>query len=173
MIVIDEFSMLDFYLFRTIECLCRNFAKHCSSQHPWGGRPAVSGVDIFGTYLWLKFTVLLLREIKHATDPTLSVVLTKIREGTCDNHVSQVLQTRLHKQDMDTVDLDKTVIICATREECNKINNQCLEKITGSLCEYDADDLDIHGNGLRAANHQRIQQHRERLPDKLQLKGNS
>ena len=71
---------------------------------------------------------------------------------------------------MDTVDLDKTVIICATREECSKINNHCLEKITGPACEYDADDSDNHGNALRAADHQRIQQHRERLPDKLQLK---
>ena len=61
--------------------------------------------------------MLLLREIKRATDPTLSVVQTKIREGTCDNHVSQVLQTRLHKQDIDTIDMDKMVIICATREE--------------------------------------------------------
>ena len=33
-----------------------------------------------------------------------------------------------------------------------------------------ADDSDNHGNGLRAADHQRIQQHRERLPDMLQLK---
>ena len=62
------------------------------------------------------------------------------------------------------------MIICATREECNKINNQCLERITGPVCEYDADDSDNHGNDLRAADHQRIQQHRERLPDKLQLK---
>ena len=37
------------------------------------------------------------------------------------------------------------------------------------MCEYEADDSDNHGNGLRAADHQRIQ-HRERLPDKLQLK---
>ena len=71
---------------------------------------------------------------------------------------------------MDTVDLDKTVIlICATREECSKINNHCLEKITGTACEYHADDSDNHGNALRAADHQRIQHH-ERLPDKLQLK---
>ena len=111
-----------------------------------------------------------MREIKRATDPALNAVLTKIREGICDNHVSQVLQTRLHKQDIDGVDLDKTVIICATREECNKINNQCLEKITGPVCEYDADDSDNHGNGLRAADYQRIQQHCEQLPDKLQLK---
>ena len=73
-IVIDEFSMLDLFLFRTMEGLCREFAKHGSSRHPWGGRhvillgdpaqlPAVSGVDIFGTYLWHRFTVLLLQEI--------------------------------------------------------------------------------------------------------------
>ena len=55
-------------------------------------------------------------------------------------------------------------------EKSDKINNQCLDKITGSPYEYDADDLDNHGNGLRAADHQRIQQHREQLPDKLQLK---
>ena len=59
-IVIDEFSMLDFFLFLTMEGLCRKFAKCGSSRHSWGGRhvillgdpaqlPAVSGVDIFGT----------------------------------------------------------------------------------------------------------------------------
>ena len=36
----------------------------------------------------------------------------------------------------------------------------------------DAEDTDNHGNvnGLRTADHQRIQQHRDRLPDKLRLK---
>ena len=182
-IVIDEFSMFDFYLFCTIEGLCQKFAKRGSSRHPWGGRhvillgdpaqlPAVSGVNIFGTYLWYKFTVLLLREIKRATDPTLSGTLIKIREGICDTHISQVLQTRLVNKDIDMVDLDKTVtvIICSTRAECDKINSECLEKVIGSVCEYEADDTDNHGNGLRAADHQRIQQHHERLPNKLQLK---
>ena len=180
-IVIDEFSMLDFYLLRTIEGLCRKFAKHGSSRHSWGGRhvillgdpaqlPAVSGVDIFGTYLWHNFMVLLLREIKRATDPTLSSVLTKIREGICDDHVHKILKSRLQEQDVHHVDLDKTVIICSTRDECAKINDQCLQKITGPICEYEANDSDNHGNGLRAADHQRIQHHRERLPDKLQLK---
>ena len=179
-IVIDEFSMLDFFFFRTMEGLCRKFAKHGSSRHPWGGRhvillgdpaqlPAVSGVDIFGTYLWHRFTVLL-QEIKRATDPTLSMLLTKVREGICDSNVSEILQTRLQKQDISSVDLDKTVIICSTRAECGQINDQCLERISGVMCEYEADDSDNHGNGLRAADHQRIQHHRERLPDNLQLK---
>ena len=37
-LVIDEFSMLDFFLFRTAEGLCRKFACKHSSCHPWGGR---------------------------------------------------------------------------------------------------------------------------------------
>ena len=78
-IVIDEFSMLDYFLFRTAEALCRKFAKHGVSKHPWGGRhvimlgdpaqlPAVSRSDIFGTQLWCTFTVLVLREIKRCQD---------------------------------------------------------------------------------------------------------
>ena len=112
----------------------------------------------------------MLREIKRATDPTLSLVLTKIREGICDSEVLKILKTRLQKPDVDSVDLDKTIIICSTRDGCDKLNNLCLAKISGPVCEYDADDTDNHGNGLRTADHQRIQHHRERLPDKLQLK---
>ena len=78
-------------------------------------------------------------------DPALNAMLTKFVKV----YVSYVLQTRLHKQDIDIVDLDKTVIICATREECNQTNNHYLEKITGPVCEYDADDSDNHENGLR------------------------
>lgn len=62
-IVIDEFSMLDFFLFRTVEGLCRKFARKGASNRLWGGRhvillgdpaqlPAVSRKDIFGTTLW-------------------------------------------------------------------------------------------------------------------------
>lgn len=65
--------------------------------------PAVSGVDIFGTFLWHKF------RLKRATDPILSEILVKIREGICDTHVSQVLRTKLAKRDIDAVDMDKTL----------------------------------------------------------------
>ena len=75
-IVIDEFSMLDYYLFRTAEGLCRRFAKSGVSNCPWGGRhvillgdpaqlPAVSRSDIFATQLWRTFSVMLLRETKR------------------------------------------------------------------------------------------------------------
>ena len=39
--VIDEFSMLDFFLFRTAEGLCRKFAKNNQHGFPWGGRHVI------------------------------------------------------------------------------------------------------------------------------------
>lgn len=75
-IVIDEFSILP------AEGLCRRFAKHKVSRHPWGGRhvimlgdpaqpPAVGRSDTFGTQLWRTFSVLILGEIKRSEDPIL------------------------------------------------------------------------------------------------------
>ena len=74
--------------------------------------PAVSRRDIFGTCLWQNFTVLLLREIKRASDPLLSSILGKIRLGIWDKEVVDVLQTRLQPPNIAAIDLDTTVVIC-------------------------------------------------------------
>ena len=105
-LVIDEFSMLDYHLFRVAEGLCRKFAKKHVSCHPWGGRhvillgdpaqlPAVSRRDIFGTRLWQKFAIIVLREVKRATDSQLTSILSKVRLGICDKEVLDVLHTCL------------------------------------------------------------------------------
>ena len=71
-LVIDEFSMLDYHLFHVAEGLCRKFAKKHVSLSSVGGRhvillgdpaqlPAISCRDIFGTRLWQKFAILVLR----------------------------------------------------------------------------------------------------------------
>ena len=91
--------MLDATLFRTMEGLCRRYAKKGSSKHPWGGRhvillgdpaqlPAVSSRDIFGTDLWKTFSVLLLREVK------LQSLLEKVRVGVYDDEVEHILCSR-------------------------------------------------------------------------------
>ena len=90
-IVIDEISMLDYYLFRTAG-LCRKFAKRSVSRLSWGCRhvimlgdlaqlPAVGRSDLFGTELLRTFSVLDLREIKRSQDPVLTSVFTRIRMG--------------------------------------------------------------------------------------------
>ena len=100
-LVIDEFSMLDYYVFQTAKGLCRRFAKHKVSSHPWGSRhvimlgdmaqlPAVGRRDLFGTNLWRTFSVMVLSEVKRRQDPVMSSVLSKIRMGVRDSEVNSV-----------------------------------------------------------------------------------
>ena len=59
--------------------------------------------DIFGTRLWQKFAIMVPREVKRATDPQLTSILTKNRIGICDKEVLDVLQTRFQSHDLSTV----------------------------------------------------------------------
>ena len=180
-LVVDEFSMLDATLFRTMEGLCRRYAKKGSSKHPWGGRhvillgdpaqlPAVSSRDVFGTDLWKTFSVLLLREVKRAKDPQLQSLLEKVRVGVYDEEVESILCSRCEKEDIAKVDLNATVIICSKREECRHFNTVCLELLEGSGMHYEAVDTDHNGMPLRASDEKRLERVSDRLPDKLHLK---
>ena len=180
-LVVDEFSMLDATLFRTMEGLCRRYAKKGSSKHPWGGRhvillgdpaqlPAVSSRDIFGTDLWKTFSVLLLREVKRAKDPQLQSLLEKVRVGVYDEEVEHILCSRCEKEDVAKVDLNATVIICSKREECRHFNTVCLEMLEGSGMHYEAVDTDHNGMPLRASDKKRLERVSDRLSDELHLK---
>ena len=142
-LVVDEFFMLDATLFRTMEGLCRRYAKKGSSTHQWGGRhmillgdpaqlPAVLSRDIFGTDLWKTFSVLLLREVKRAKDLQLQSLLEKVRVAVYDEDVEHILCSRYGKEDIAKVDLNATVIICSKREECRHFNTVCLEMLEGN-----------------------------------------
>ena len=64
-IVIDEFSMLDYYLFCVAEGLCRKFAKHGASRQPWGGRHVMLGT-LPSCLLWVGVIYLVSSSGKHS-----------------------------------------------------------------------------------------------------------
>ncbi len=152
-LVSDEFSMLDFFLLRTAEGVCRKFAQLCSSSHPYGGRdallfgdpaqlPAISRMDVFGTTLWRQFTILLLWEVKRASVPALASLLAKVRFGICDQQLDSTLHSHVSEENWDSFDLDTTVVICSRRDRCDEINNHCIKRLEGCSCEFTAVDTD-------------------------------
>ena len=180
-LLVDEFSMLDATLFRTMEGLSRRYAKKGSSRHPWGGRhvillgdptqlPAVSNQDIFDTDLWKTFNILLLREVKRAKDPQLQFLLEKVRIGVYDEEAERILCSRCEKEDVAKIDLNATVIICSKREECKHFNTVYLEMLEGNGMHYEAIDTDHNGMPWRDTDKKRVQRVSDRLPDKLHLK---
>ena len=103
-------------------------------------------------------------------DPILSNVLSKVRVGVCNKEVTDVLGGLVKPPDIDSIQLDRTVVICSTRNECDKINNMCINRIDGNESVYEALDTDHHGHPLREADKETVLKYRERLPDKLVLK---
>ena len=64
----------------------------------------------------------------------LTSVLTKIRMGVCDEEVTDVLRDLVQPQDVYIIQLDRTVVICSTRNECDEVNDLCINRIDGNVC---------------------------------------
>ena len=71
---------------------------------------------------------MLLREVKRATDCS---ILSKIRIGVCDEEVTK-----------ENIELERTMVICNTRKECEEINSACIENLEGSEVIYESLDTD-------------------------------
>ena len=105
----------------------------------------------------LHFAILQLKEVVRAKDAILSTFLLKIRNGVCDEQVTSVLKGRLKSVDISSIDLNRTVIICSTRNEVDAINNECLKLIEGGEHKFVAVDTDSNGQPLRKADQHRLQ----------------
>jgi len=64
--------------------------------------------------------------VKHAVDPALASTLAKIRMHICDEEVDSSLQSQVSVENWDSIDLNTTVVICSTRDECRQINDSTL-----------------------------------------------
>lgn len=97
-------------------------------------------------------------------------LLAKVCMWVCDKEVNSTLNTRLCKDDIGTIDLSTTVVICSSWNECDTISDHCIEQLEEFSCEYTALDTDHRSNPLWSADHRRIKWYRQHLPDKLILK---
>ena len=88
----------------------------------------------------------------------------------CDKEVTNVLSGLVKPPDVDSIELDRTVVICSTRNECDEVNDLCINRIDGNGSVYEALDTDHHGHPLREADKQTVLRYGERLSDKLVLK---
>ena len=106
---------------------------------------------------------MVLREIKRSQDPILNSVSTKVRMGVCDQ--TNVLSSLVEPLNVDSIELDRTVVICSTRSECKEVNDQCIQRMDGNEMVYEALDTDHHGHSLREADKETLLRHHDRLPD--------
>ena len=64
----------------------------------------------------------------------------------CDKEVTDVLRSLVQPWNVDNIQLDRTVLICNTRKECDEVNDLCINRGV-----YEALDTDHHGHQLREA----------------------
>ncbi|XP_065054148.1 uncharacterized protein LOC135682959 isoform X4 [Rhopilema esculentum] len=89
-LIIDEFSLLELTPFLVIDKILRDMAPTINQQHmPFGGKhiilmgdpaqlPAIER-DIFDSFLWRKFSIVMLKDIKRQDDETFQHMLSTIR----------------------------------------------------------------------------------------------
>ena len=71
----------------------------------------------------------------------------------------------MQPHNINDIELDRTVVICSTRAECDEI-----ERLGGNPVAYEAIDSDHNGHPLREADNRRLKHYRDKLPDCLTLK---
>ena len=52
----------------------------------------------------------------------------------CDKQVIDVLRGILQPRNVDNIQIDRTVVICSTRKECDEVNDLCINRIDGRVC---------------------------------------
>ena len=129
-IIIDEFSMLELKVLLAVEKELRKIAVGENHRKLFGGRhvilagdpcqlPAIEK-DIFGSSLWYKFDILLLKDVMRQKDHQLLSVLNDVRYGHISDASEKILQSRMISQadvaKLDPTDPDCTIVV-STRKE--------------------------------------------------------
>ena len=187
LIIIDEFSLLEMRPFLTTDRILRDIANAKNEENmPFGGKhiilmgdpaqlPAIEE-DIFDTFLWKKFDIVMLKDVKRQNDEAFQSILSTVRMGRTTPEIDSVLRSRvLPNIEINNINIDDAgaAIICSLRKERDAWNKIFLNRLDNGESEYtfEAEDTDATGNPLPEKDKRRIRWfHRERLEDSLTLK---
>ena len=182
-LVIDEFPLLDSEPFHKINELLKDMTQNKKEKMmPFGGKhvimmgdpaqlPAI-GTDIFGSSLWRRFNIVMLKEVKRQDNLHFQSLLSAVRMGLLTEEGNQILRQRLMKDiDIDNIDIDDAAIICSLRRERDSWNSLFLDTLDTPAVTFQALDTDANGKELSNPDKLRIKKyHRERMEDSLTLK---
>ena len=177
-IVIDEFSLLEQKpLFKMDEMLREMAVTKALQNKPFGGEhiilmgdpaqlPAIDK-DIFETYLWRRFSIIVLSGIKRQNNKQFQTLLSEIRLGKVSDTTDKILQSRVLKnKDISSLNMDDAAIICSRRRERNKWNKKFLNTIDTEEHTFIAEDTNISGGEISEKDRSKIRvYHKKRLED--------
>lgn len=152
-LIIDEISMCDGFLFDLIEEVCRNVRFN---SEPFGGLQVILVGDCYqlppvevnekgfffnsDAYAFGKFNPILLTKVYRQNDKQFIDVLNRIRVAKHTQKDIEYLQKRQF-QDLNYALLDTTCLY-PTNKEADLLNNYRLEELKGSMVEFKAKDVD-------------------------------
>ena len=146
-------------LFWKVQDLCHDVSRNDSRAKPFGGKhiillgdpaqlPTV-GMTFFRTALWMRFKVLLLKDVVRQADPAFIKLLASLRNGEPTEHAINMLQSRAAT--FDAVDPTTTTVVVSrrkTRDQLNEAFINLMGEAGATLHTYNATDTDIHGDPL-------------------------
>lgn len=197
-LIIDECSMLDGFLFTLIEKVLRYVRNN---ENPFGGMQVIMFGDMFQlppvqaeqnkyffeteAFAFGNFKPIVLDKIYRQTDKQFIDVLNRIRTGEQTQDDINYLNERDLSKNVNYALLDTTCLF-PTNDEANKLNNYRLNQLKGKLFEFKADDVvctisidDLFSSSedikkqLYQAEEKRLKEKYNKIlkvPEKLQLK---
>ena len=152
-LIIDEASMLDGFLFTLIEQILRHIRNN---QEPFGGLTVILVCDLYQlppvqleqnkyffeteTFAFGNFKPIVLKKIYRQDDKQFIDVLNRIRIGKQTQADIDWLNQRDTSDKVNYALLDTTCLF-PTNDEANKLNEYRLNKLDGELYEFKADDV--------------------------------
>ena len=154
-IIIDECSMMTQELFWKVQDLCHDTSHNDDRAKPFGGKHIILlgdpaqlppiGMTFFRTALWMKFKVLLLKDVVRQVDPAFVKLLASLRNGEPTEHAIDMLQSRAAT--FHAVDPTTTTIVVSRRKTRDQLNEAFINQMGeagAALHTYSATDTDIH-----------------------------